>query len=117
MKGTVLAVNFQSAEALISGDDEVRYPFAAADWKDEQQPQRGQRVDFEVAAGKAVAVYREVSQMRAGLGSAIGFGPAGDAPLELDLTGVPPQYQAEFQKIWESGESYKGKWNWAAFLL
>lgn len=26
-------------------------------------------------------------------------------------------YQEEFQKIYDSGESYKGKWNWWAFFL
>ena len=35
----------------------------------------------------------------------------------IDLTGVPPQYHEEFRKIWESGETYKGKWNWTAFLF
>lgn len=28
---------------------------------------------------------------------------------------MPPYYQQEFTKIAESGETYKGKWNWAAF--
>jgi hypothetical protein len=29
---------------------------------------------------------------------------------------LPEYYQNEFQKIRESNEQYKGKWNWAAFL-
>jgi hypothetical protein len=28
-----------------------------------------------------------------------------------------PYYQEEFEKIDESNEAYKGKWNWAAFLF
>jgi hypothetical protein len=39
------------------------------------------------------------------------------APLKLNLAGLSPYYQKEFKKIWESQESYKGKWNWAAFLF
>jgi hypothetical protein len=29
---------------------------------------------------------------------------------------LPEYYQNEFQKIRDSNEQYKGKWNWAAFL-
>jgi hypothetical protein len=34
-----------------------------------------------------------------------------------NLAHLPPYYQQEFTKIAESGESYKGKWNWAAFFF
>ena len=38
-----------------------------------------------------------------------------------DITAVEkvkdPYYQKEFQKIHDSNESYKGKWNWWAFLF
>lgn len=30
---------------------------------------------------------------------------------------LPEYYRSEFQKIRDSGEQYKGKWNWAAFFL
>ena len=30
---------------------------------------------------------------------------------------LPPYYQDEFQRIQSSGETYKGKWNWAAFFF
>ncbi len=33
----------------------------------------------------------------------------------LNVAGLTPYYQEEFQKIYDSGESYQGKWNWAAF--
>jgi len=36
------------------------------------------------------------------------------APAWPDLS---PYYQKEFRLIYESGESYKGKWNWAAFIF
>lgn len=35
----------------------------------------------------------------------------------IDLSGLDTYYQAEFKKIIESNESYKGKWNWYAFLF
>ncbi len=30
---------------------------------------------------------------------------------------LPEYYRSEFQKIRDSNEDYKGKWNWAAFFL
>lgn len=36
---------------------------------------------------------------------------AGEIPASL-----PEYYRAEFEKIRESNEAYKGKWNWAAFF-
>lgn len=33
------------------------------------------------------------------------------------LPSLPPYYQQEFRRIWESDETYKGKWNWAAFCF
>ena len=37
--------------------------------------------------------------------------------LPLDLTGLDPFYQKEFQLIHESNGQYKGKWNWMAFFF
>jgi hypothetical protein len=36
---------------------------------------------------------------------------AGEIPASL-----PEYYRTEFQKIRDSNEAYKGKWNWAAFF-
>ena len=36
---------------------------------------------------------------------------------DAHLVGLSPYYQAEFRMIKESGEKYKGVWNWAAFLF
>jgi hypothetical protein len=36
----------------------------------------------------------------------------GEIPSDL-----PEYYRSEFQKIRDSNEQYKGKWNWAAFFL
>ncbi len=35
----------------------------------------------------------------------------------VDLSGLSEYYRREFQRIYESHEGYKGKWNWAAFLF
>lgn len=41
----------------------------------------------------------------------------GDGTLNLDFSDLDPYYQAEFTKIYESNETYKGKWNWFSFLF
>ena len=42
-------------------------------------------------------------------------GAPSSAPLP-NLAQLSPYYQEEFRKIHGSGETYKGKWNWAAFF-
>jgi RNA polymerase subunit RPABC4/transcription elongation factor Spt4 len=37
--------------------------------------------------------------------------------LQTDFSGLSQYYQDEFTKIYKSNESYKGKWNWSAFLF
>ncbi|HNI11210.1 MAG TPA: DUF2628 domain-containing protein [bacterium] len=37
--------------------------------------------------------------------------------LNTNFSGLPLYYQEEFTKIKDSNESYKGKWNWAAFFF
>jgi len=44
-----------------------------------------------------------------------GGGAPSSAPLP-NLAHLSPYYQEEFRKIHRSGETYKGKWNWAAFF-
>ena len=52
-------------------------------------------------------------------GSVIGVSASSAAPLTSapDLSMVDPYYQDEFRRIYESGEVYRGKWNWAAFIF
>lgn len=45
------------------------------------------------------------------------FNVSGDETLNLDFSSLPQYYQEEFQKIYESGETYKGKFNIFAFLF
>jgi len=40
---------------------------------------------------------------------------ANGSPANTDFSNLPQYYQDEFRKIFESNETYKGKWNWAAF--
>jgi hypothetical protein len=35
----------------------------------------------------------------------------------LDTTGLEPYWKEEFQKIYDSNETYKGTWNWYAFFF
>jgi len=35
----------------------------------------------------------------------------------LDVSGLSDYWQTEFKKIYDSNESYKGKWNWWAFFF
>ena len=58
MNGTILAYSVQNSSGLITGDDDNRYNFVGAEWKDQAIPNRGMRVDFEAPGGDAVAIYR-----------------------------------------------------------
>lgn len=58
MKGTVLTVDPKAGDALITGDDGIRYRFGVADWREKQAPVKGRRVDFVAAAGqRATDIY------------------------------------------------------------
>ncbi len=41
----------------------------------------------------------------------------GGANLNLNFGMLSPYWQMEFQQIYNSGEMYKGRWNWCAFLF
>jgi hypothetical protein len=49
MKGTVLTVDSKAGDALVTGDDGIRYRFAVADWREQRPPVKGQRVDLVIA--------------------------------------------------------------------
>ena len=46
----------------------------------------------------------------------LGVATAG-TPLNTNFSGLSTYYQHQFKKIYESGESYRGEWNWAAFFF
>lgn len=45
------------------------------------------------------------------------FGPAPQPRTQAVWPDISPYYQEEFTRIQESGETYKGRWNWAAFFF
>ena len=58
MKGTLLDFSIQYNEGIINGEDNKRYSFIGAEWKEQVAPVRGQQVDFLVnELGQAVGVY------------------------------------------------------------
>ena len=61
MKGTILDYSIQSNSGVISGDDQIRYPFTGAEWKADVPPNRGIRVDFDVDSMRnALQIYTEL---------------------------------------------------------
>lgn len=58
MKGTILDYNIQSNSGIITGDDQIRYPFSGAEWNGQTAPSRGLQVDFNVdSMGNALQIY------------------------------------------------------------
>lgn len=58
MKGQVLDFSVQTNSGIISGDDQNRYQFSGAEWRDQRSPLRGMNVDFDVdGLGNAVSIY------------------------------------------------------------
>ena len=57
MKGIILDFTIQTNSGIISGDDNNRYRFSGAEWKDLKLPKKGQRVDFGINEGEAIEIY------------------------------------------------------------
>lgn len=66
MKGTVLDFSIPSNEGVISGDDQQRYTFPGSEWRSQEPPIRGMRVDFDPKGATATGVFRDVSAPQAG---------------------------------------------------
>ncbi len=61
MKGTVLDFSIQTNSGLISGEDGQRYTFIGSEWKEQNAPLRGDKVDFATnEALEALAIYYDV---------------------------------------------------------
>ena len=59
MKGQVLDFSIQTNSGIISGEDQNRYNFNGAEWRDQKPPARGDSVDFSHDnAGNALQIYR-----------------------------------------------------------
>ncbi|MDX7613243.1 TM2 domain-containing protein, partial [Aeromonas caviae] len=57
MKGTVIDFNESARTGLISGDDSNRYQFDIIEWKGNQLPKSGLKVDFSIEGEHAKAIY------------------------------------------------------------
>ena len=63
MKGQVLDFSIQTNSGIISGEDQIRYQFNGAEWRDQKPPARGDFVDFSHDnAGNATQIYRALQQ-------------------------------------------------------
>jgi TM2 domain-containing membrane protein YozV len=58
MRGQILGVDRTSGDAQVTGEDGKRYRFRRDDWDDPVGPAVGAMVDFDIADGRAVSVYR-----------------------------------------------------------
>lgn len=58
MRGQILGVDRTSGDAQVTGEDGRRYRFRRDDWADTLAPAVGAMVDFDVADGRAISVYR-----------------------------------------------------------
>lgn len=58
MKGVILDFSVQHNAGVISGDDQNRYNFNGSDWRGQNSPQRGDKVDFGIGTeGQATDIY------------------------------------------------------------
>lgn len=63
MKGSILDFSIQTNSGIISGDDEKRYNFVGADWREQKTPNRGDRVDFDIdSEGQAIQIFLALGQ-------------------------------------------------------
>lgn len=63
MKGQILDFSIQNNSGIISGEDQNRYQFNGAEWRDQKPPMRGDQVDFSHdGSGNALQVYRALQQ-------------------------------------------------------
>ena len=69
MKGYILDYTVQTNSGIISGDDNQRYNFRGADWREAEPPRRGMRVDFAAVGDAAMEIYTEI-----GAGRPTGYG-------------------------------------------
>ena len=61
MKGVILDFSIQHNTGVITGNDENRYNFNGSDWRDQQPPKRGDKVDFAIHNdNQATEIYIEI---------------------------------------------------------
>lgn len=90
MKGQILDYSIQTNTGIITADDQNRYEFIGAEWRGQNAPKRGDRVDFDInPEGKAVQIFTA-------LGSA---NPMQNFSQQLDKISNQDQSESEFNMI------------------
>jgi len=62
MKGTILGFNTKLKEGVIISEDDKRYSFDIRNWKENIEPFKGLKVDFEVEDDKAKNIYASIEK-------------------------------------------------------
>lgn len=64
MKGKLLDFNIQSNQGVIRAENQQRYIFLIDAWRENQSPQRGMLVDFDIdPAGYAIDIYLDIAEI------------------------------------------------------
>lgn len=62
MKGQILDFSIQNSSGVITGEDGKRYSFNGSEWKEQNVPNRGMKVDFDIDEnGNAIGIYKALS--------------------------------------------------------
>jgi len=90
MKGTILDYNIQSNSGIITGDDQIRYPFSGTEWKGQNPPNRGMRVDYTVdSMGNALQIYTALGHNN----------PLNQINRQLDQISDPDKHEEQYNPI------------------
>ncbi|MEE4288430.1 MAG: TM2 domain-containing protein [Erythrobacter sp.] len=57
MRGQIMDFDLRKGTGLISGEDGTRYTFDVSEWRQNDMPKRGRKVDFEASDGAALQIY------------------------------------------------------------
>ncbi|MEN3978572.1 DUF805 domain-containing protein [Acinetobacter sp. CWB-B33] len=90
MKGQILDYSIQTNTGIISADDQNRYEFIGAEWRGQNVPKRGDRVDFDInPEGKAVQIFTALGSTN----------PIQNFSQQLDKISNQDQSESEFNMI------------------
>lgn len=63
MEGQILDFTVQKNEGVISAGDGKRYTFSGSEWKGDDHPNRGLRIDFDAQGSIAIGIYPALGQV------------------------------------------------------
>lgn len=62
MKGQILDFSIQNGGGLITAENGKRYSFKSEEWKEQNVPMRGMKVDFDIDEnGQAIGIYKALT--------------------------------------------------------